>query len=304
MRRFLLNEQVSSDLISMVEVLGSCSVSVQSILAQTSVRATGTSNTFGDEQLSVDVLADCEIFSQLRDSNLVEFAASEEEPVLRTLSTNGKYTVCFDPLDGSSIVDCNWAVGSIFGVWPKGELKNGENQVLSVITVYGPRLTMIIGIKEKNLCFETCFIGGEWELSERKISISPEIKIFSPANLKSSRDLPGYAMLITEWMERKLTLRYTGGMVPDVGGILVKKGGIFASPVSRSAPAKLRLVFECAPIALIIELADGLALTQDGTRVLDIGIEGMDQRTGMICGSHKEVEHVIDMLKHSVLAFE
>jgi sedoheptulose-bisphosphatase len=128
--------------------------------------------------------------------------------------------------------------------------------------------------------------------------IAENAKIFSPANLRSSQDLPGYAAVIDEWMTKRLTLRYTGGMVPDVASILIKGNGIFASPVSSKAPAKLRLVFECAPIAYIVEAAGGRALSGRNTSecVLDVVIESMDDRVGIVCGSKREVEKTVESI--------
>jgi sedoheptulose-bisphosphatase len=87
-------------------------------------------------------------------------------------------------------------------------------------------------------------------------------------------------------------------MVPDVAAILVKKNGIFCSPVSGKAPAKLRLVFECAPIAKIIETAGGKALSgrESGESVLDIRIQSMDDRVGIVCGSSDEVVSAVDSI--------
>jgi sedoheptulose-bisphosphatase len=122
--------------------------------------------------------------------------------------------------------------------------------------------------------------------------VEDKAKIFSPANLRAANDLPGYKRIIDEWIAQRMTLRYTGGMVPDVVGILVKGNGVFSSPVSENAGAKLRLVFEVAPIALIIELAGGLALAaQPGEplSVLDIPIQTVNDRIGIICGSLNDV---------------
>ena len=297
---FLNEKNLEINLVNLVKVLTQCTGAVADILARTPVHHVGTSNVFGDAQLSVDVQSDEKIFEILSHSGLVSHAASEEEPELRSLSPDGKFTVCFDPLDGSSIVDCNWAVGSIFGVWKAGPVlrRSGRDQVLAAVAVYGPRTTLIVATG--STVFEVSRVEeNRWIITnEFETKIAEIAKIFSPANLRSSQDLPGYASVIDEWMTKRLTLRYTGGMVPDVASILIKGNGIFASPVSTKAPAKLRLVFECAPIAYIVEAAGGRALSGRSTSesVLDVVIESMDDRVGIVCGSRGEVDKTVESI--------
>jgi sedoheptulose-bisphosphatase len=292
-----LRSRLDSSLQSLVSVLCECTSAVADILASTPVHHVGTANQFGDAQLSVDVQSDAKIFSILEASGIVSHAASEEEPEMRMLSTKGRFMVCFDPLDGSSIVDCNWSVGSIFGVWETLESRTivgacGREQVLAAVAVYGPRTTLVVATKDKKVFELTRIPGSGWIVTnEFERGIAEKAKIFSPANLRSAQDLPGYASMVDSWMTNRLTLRYTGGMVPDVVSILVKGSGIFCSPVSGKAPAKLRLVFECAPIAFIIEAAGGIALSgrTEEERVLDVPIQSSDDRIGIVCGSSSDV---------------
>lgn len=295
-----LGSRVEREIVSLIRVLCDCTAAVSEILATTPVDHVGTANKFGDQQLTVDVDSDAKIFELLATSGLVSHAASEEEPEMRRLSQGGKFIVCSDPLDGSSIIDCNWSVGSIFGAWKcggSGSLigRTGRDQVLAAMAVYGPRTTLICATDD--LVFELTKMGSnEWKVSSSfSACIRPTAKIFSPANLRAAQDLPGYSALVDEWMRNRLTLRYTGGMVPDVASILTKKNGIFCSPVSEKAPAKLRLVFECAPIAKIIETAGGKALSgrTENESILDIKIRSMDDRVGIVCGSSDEVDKAV-----------
>lgn len=109
--------------------------------------ATSCVNTFGDEQLAVDMLADKLLFEALRHSHVCKYACSEEEPVLQDMAGEG-FCVAFDPLDGSSIVDTNFTVGTIFGVWPGDKLTGitGRDQAASAMGIYGPRTTYVIAI--------------------------------------------------------------------------------------------------------------------------------------------------------------
>jgi sedoheptulose-bisphosphatase len=109
--------------------------------------ATACVNTFGDEQLAVDMLADKLLFEALKHSHVCKYACSEEEPVLQDMEGEG-FCVAFDPLDGSSIVDTNFTVGTIFGVWPGDKLTGitGRDQAASAMGIYGPRTTYVIAI--------------------------------------------------------------------------------------------------------------------------------------------------------------
>lgn len=300
----LTSLNVDKGLVSLIRVLMDASQGVSRLLRSACVKKMETANAFGDEQLSIDVESDALIFDLLRESKQVSHAASEEQPELRLLSPDGEFSVVFDPLDGSSIVDCNWTVGSIFGVYRGKSIlgKSGRDQVMAAISVYGPRTAFIVAIPQKKLVLEASFFPqlNQWLLTNTFLNgISRVCKSFSPANLRSTADLPGYVRLMEEWSSQKrLTLRYTGGMVPDIAGILIKGNGIFCSPVSQTACAKLRLVFECAPVALIVETAGGSALTgsSDFEKVLDRIIRSLDDRVGIICGSSDEVDHAVHVI--------
>jgi len=294
---FLASQSISSDLVRLVQCITKTSERVCEILRSTPVHQAGSSNVYGDQQLSVDILSDAAIFTGLEESGVVAFAASEEEPEGKEFvaPSDESFSVYFDPLDGSSIADCNWSVGSIYSVFPWSQSlqgRKGSDQVLAAVVVYGPRTTITFGIRDTSLVFETMLLKNEWIVTSPCIKVEDKARIFSPANLRAANDLPGYKRIIDEWIAQRMTLRYTGGMVPDVVGILVKGNGVFSSPVSENARAKLRLVFEVAPIALIIELAGGLALAaQPGEplSVLEIPIKTVNDRIGIICGSRNDV---------------
>merc|ERR1712137_88477 len=132
--------------------------------------------------------------------------------------------------------------------------------------------------------------SGCWLCSRPCIRIQESSKLFSPANLRASQDLPGYAQLIEEWMKERKTLRYTGGLVPDVYQQFTKGQGVFANPTSTAAPAKLRIAFEAAPFALLVERAGGLSSDgNSGCSILDVEITKVDQRTPLCIGSATEV---------------
>ncbi|KAG7342865.1 fructose-1,6-bisphosphatase [Nitzschia inconspicua] len=268
------------------------------------VTVEGSTNDFGDSQLSVDMISDQLLWEACRKSSVIREGASEEEPEIRNMDEDGtgEFTVCWDPLDGSSIIDNNWAVGTMIGVWPKstGLLgATGRDQVTSVIALYGPRTTVLVALDDGVYEFTYGAIpeGSNidpketpWICTRHQIQINEDSKIFSPANLRSAQDLPGYQDLVNYYMTNRYTLRYTGGFVPDCYMQFTKNMGVFCNPTSQASPAKLRVAFEAAPFGLLIEKAGGL--TSDGVTgksVLDVTIESVDQRTALCCGSKNEV---------------
>jgi sedoheptulose-bisphosphatase len=265
----------------------------------------GTRNQFGDHQLDADVKADEVIFRHLRLSGLVHVASSEEKPA--EVDCGGKgYSVAFDPLDGSSIIDANFAVGTIVGVWPGNGLLNrtGRQQAASLVAQYGPRVTIALAlntistISGESLSLELTMLPEKWDLSVPRIIIAPKAKTFAPGNLRATADNLAYLALVNYWIANKYTLRYSGGLVPDVYHILIKGEGVLSNASSPAAKAKLRLLFEAAPIALIVEAAQGMSLacpSEAGEEmgivsILDIPISDLDKRIGVCYGSSIEVE--------------
>merc|ERR1711990_687686 len=115
--------------------------------------------------------------------------------------------------------------------------------------------------------------------------------------MRAAKELEGYKKLIEHYMDNKFTLRYTGGLVPDVYQQFTKQQGVFSNPTSPSSPAKLRLAFEASPFGLLVEAAGGK--TSDGTSggsILDVKITAVDQRTALCIGSSNEVDCFNDMI--------
>ncbi|XP_010427373.1 PREDICTED: sedoheptulose-1,7-bisphosphatase, chloroplastic-like [Camelina sativa] len=249
-------------------------------------------NSFGDEQLAVDMLADKLLFEALQYSHVCKYACSEEVPELQDMGgpVEGGFSVAFDPLDGSSIVDTNFTVGTIFGVWPGDKLTGvtGGDQVAAAMGIYGPRTTYVLAIKGFPGTHEFLLLDeGKWQHVKETTEIA-EGKMFSPGNLRATFDNSEYNTLIDYYVKEKYTLRYTGGMVPDVNQIIVKEKGIFTNVTSPTAKAKLRLLFEVAPLGLLIENAGGFS--SDGYKsVLDKTIVNLDDRTQVAYGSKNEI---------------
>jgi sedoheptulose-bisphosphatase len=262
----------------------------------------GTQNNSGDDQLHLDIDCDNAVFAAIRNSGVYTIAASEETPIETDVGPDeeGAFSLGFDPLDGSSIIDANFSVGSIFGIWPgKGVLhRTGREQVASAVAVYGPRTTLLIALpavsngKGKDLVLEVTLVSNRaaWDLSRDDIVIQPDGKVFAPGNLRATNDNPQYDALVKHWISSRYTLRYSGGMVPDVYHIFAKSKGVFANVSSDKAKAKLRLLYEVAPLGLMVECAQGVTTHEfQDTSVLDIKIDDLDQRLGVCFGSANEV---------------
>jgi sedoheptulose-bisphosphatase len=329
----------------LVDLLLACE-EITVLLRSQLVYVSGATNEFGDTQLSVDVSADQILWTAAEASSVIYEASSEEDPVLRNVrseetndDTASGFTVCWDPLDGSSIVDNNWAVGTMVGVWPfktnsdQIRAKNseftessslfdctGRDQATSLVALYGPRTTVLVALDDGTYEFTYgCSTNDKsdvssftlpkedlrlpkWICTRQKIRIRPDnCRIFSPANLRAAQELPNYQSLIQYYMTERYTLRYTGGLVPDVYQQFTKHQGIYTNPTSDRSPAKLRITYEAAPLGLLVEKAGGK--TSDGCTglsILDVPIKSMDQRTALCLGSATEVDRYHAMMGISI----
>ena len=281
------------------------------------VAAVGSSNAFGDEQLNVDVLAEKLMRSRIQDCPAFVTASSEEDPIERparnTVAGNSSddaldehYTIAFDPLDGSSIIAPNWTVGTIIGIWDgKSALdaKPTEKLVAAILGIYGPRTTAIVAVRVPG-CDPTCFEIGlaqdgdtvSFEIVRPQVQMSAgpfKTRYFAPANLRAAAEDEKYFQLVSQFIRNKYTLRYSGGLVPDVVHALVKGHGIYISPVTAVSKAKLRRLYELTPIALIMECAGADAVDPaTGERILAKSVQDCDEKAGLICGTKEEVNLV------------
>jgi sedoheptulose-bisphosphatase len=149
-----------------------------------------------------------------------------------------------------------------------------------------------------NVCMELTMVPSHWMVTKHHVEIRPQAKTFAPGNLRATSDNFQYKALLDYWINNKYTLRYSGGLVPDVYHILIKGQGVFSNASSQSAKAKLRLLYECAPVGLIIESAGGMTTVapceagqeQLAMSILDVPIGYFDKRVGICVGSVEEVE--------------
>lgn len=253
----------------------------------------GTENVFGEQQLKLDVATNDLLVERLKACSLVSTIASEELDEEILCHPDGAYALAFDPLDGSSLVDVNFSVGSIFGIYP-GKGFTGRTpgaMVAAAIAVYGPRTTFLVSVGKGT--HEYTFHDNDFFLTQENMKIAEEGSYFAPGNLRACAKSSEYRKLVDFWLENQYTLRYSGGMVPDVGHILKKGKGIFVYPGYSDVPeGKLRLLFECGPMAFLVEQAGGSASDGRG-RILDKKITSVTQRTPIFIGSKIEVEKAV-----------
>lgn len=264
--------------------------------------AGGAQNVFGEKQLKLDVYSN-DLFTQaLTKHPYVAMVASEElDDSMNGSGGDDGYSVAYDPLDGSSLVDVNLAVGTIVGFYKgKGFIgRKGSEQVAAIIAVYGPRLTFMITIGHGVTEFIYDRDKKDFVVNTEDVKVAESKKMFAPGNLRACSDpnVKWYVDLMQFWLSNDYTLRYSGGMVPDVNQILKKGGGVFTYPGYSEMPqGKLRLLYECAPMAFLMEQAGGIALSANGP-ILDIAVEKLDHRTPIFIGSKNEVDLVQSYFK-------
>ncbi len=298
---FLREKGVSNEIRSLLYHIARAVKYINFSLRAGNTGTLGTQNIFGENQLKLDVLSDEIIETELEKSELAAFIASEEKEESKKFpAPRGKFVIAYDPLDGSSLVDANLAIGSIFGIWPGEELvgRMSSEMEAACYAVYGPRVTLVIAIKGKGAHEFELNDVGEFILTRQDIRLEPTSKYFAPGNLRATTENEKYKKLVESWIAAKRTLRYSGGMVPDLHHILSKGHGIFSYPSDEAHPdGKLRLSFECGPFAFVFAEAGGLALDQDGVKILEKKISDIHQRTPIFIGSKEDVEEAIKFLK-------
>ena len=251
----------------------------------------GTSNLYGEEQLALDVLSDRILKKRLYHCGVVSSMASEESTEVMTVGENGDdlYAVAYDPLDGSSLVDVNLAVGTIISIFKGTSIfQPGTKQVAAMYILYGPRTTLVYSTGSGVHEFSMNQLM-EYTLVQENIRMKPKANIYSPGGLRN-KYTPGVESFVNYLEENGVKLRYSGGFVPDFNQILLKGTGIFFYPHLQEAPkGKLRLLFELNPMAFLMEQAGGAA-SNGKSRILDIVPGKIDERAPVFIGCQEDVK--------------
>jgi len=276
----------------------------------------GEQNSSGDDQKKLDVLSNDIFVSALVNSGACAVLVSEEndEPIIVPAEKAGRFCVAFDPLDGSSNIDCNVSTGTIFAVYEKTSqaevgnvndiLRTGNDIVAAGYCMYGAATELVM-----------CFKGSGVE----RFSLDPSLGEFihTHTNVKFPEDggkkiyscnegnSPNWDTQILEqinaWKKEKYAARYVGSMVSDVHRTILY-GGIFVYPADKKSPkGKLRVLYEGFPMALITESAGGIASTGmfNGKvqRMLDLVPTDIHERCPVILGSPRDVEMILQRYK-------
>lgn len=276
----------------------------------------GGINIQGENQQKLDVFADMQFTYALQDSGECCGIASEENQEIITfddeLSLDGKYIVCMDPLDGSSNIDVNVSIGTIFSIYkrisPRGEraqlidfLQEGSKQIAAGYIIYGSSTMLVYttGMGVNGFTLDTGI--GEFCLSHPNIKTPETGKIYSLNEGNYNKFPEGVKKYIKYCQDKDIatnrpySARYIGSLVADFHRNLMK-GGVFIYPETASAPnGKLRLLYECNPMAFIAEQAGGKA-TNGKIRILDLKPETLHQRVPLYTGSKEMVTKAEDFL--------
>ena len=297
LRRHLRDQNICDNLVHLICEIAEASKYVINAVRTGDLGVAGTSNLYGEEQLALDVLSDRIIRKRLVHSGVVCNIASEEMEQIYEAKANadGLYSVAYDPLDGSSLVDVNLAVGTIVSVYRGCELlQEGRNQVAAIYILYGPRVSMVYSVGNGVHEFTMNHLM-EFTLTRENITMTPAGDIYSPGGLRN-KYTEGNEKFIRYLEEKGAKLRYSGGFVPDINQILMKGKGLFMYPALKGSPnGKLRLLFELNPMAYLIENAGGAA--SNGTMpILDVRSESLDQREPIYIGCKDDVDKAVEFL--------
>ncbi len=278
---------------------------------------TNNVNVHGEDVKKLDVFAH-EMLIRAMDhgGHLCVMASEEEEDIIHIPKRHrvGKYVLLFDPLDGSSNIDANVSIGTIFSIYKRVSpddtpgtledcLQKGSEQVAAGYIIYGSSTVMVYSAGNGVHGFTLDPAFGEFLLSHENIQIPKRGKIYSinEGNYKFWHlGLKKYIKYLQEDLNKPYTSRYIGSMVADIHRNLLY-GGIFMYPAdARNAKGKLRLMYECNPMAYIVEAAGGRA--SDGkTRILDLQPENLHERIPIYIGSEEDVKMVEKFLSVEVV---
>ena len=290
-----------------VSALATVAVELSAIIARSnsSVKlgaVRGIVNADGDDQKKLDILADKMIASALAACDNVAIYLSEERELPLHLHEGGDLIVASDPLDGSTNIDTNVSIGTIFSIFPAsgGSLQPGRNQLASGIFVYGPQTTLLCtfgnGVYAFQLGADDHFHDMGWEAK------MPDHTSEFAINASNSRHWPApVSRYIADCLagsngprKRNFNMRWVGSLVAD-GWRIFRRGGIFLYPADNRdgyATGRLRLVYEASPMAFLVTQAGGRAV--DGKHdILDITPSKLHQRVPLIFGSANEVDEFI-----------
>jgi len=254
LRRHLREKEIDRDLTRLICEIADASKYIVNSIRTGDLGVAGTSNLYGEEQLALDVLSDRILRKRLTYSGVVNTIVSEETDEIIKVDSNGsgRFAVAYDPLDGSSLVDVNLAVGTIVSIFEGDDIMQpGRKQIAALYVLYGPRTTLVYtsgdGVYEFNMNHLM-----EYTLTQKVSLLAESGGIYSPGGQRNLYS-KGVEALVSKLEEEGSKLRYSGGLVPDFNQILLKGKGMFLYPHLKGKPqGKLRLLYELNPMAFIM----------------------------------------------------
>jgi fructose-1,6-bisphosphatase I len=312
---WLAQEPAGDEVKAVVGVIAGACAQISKVVASGAISgslgAAGQVNVQDEEQKKLDIITNDILRDALNGCALVAGLASEELEVIETTGAVGGFLVTFDPLDGSSNIDVNVSVGTIFSILPAPAgvapveadfLLPGRQQVAAGYAVYGPQ-TMLVLTLAKGVVGFTLDADGAWRLTHQTIAIPADTAEFA-INMSNQRH---WAEPVRRYIDgclqgksgprgKNFNMRWVASMVADVHRILMR-GGIFMYPWDArepDKPGKLRLLYEANPMSLIVERAGGQS-TDGKTPILDLQPTKLHQRVPVVLGSANEVALVAEM---------
>ncbi len=273
---------------------------------------TGKLNVFGERVQRLDEFSNHVFMEAIKTSGRFCAMASEEMKEAVLISNGGEYVITFDPLDGSSNIDINISIGTIFSIFKRtssGEmatmddlLQPGNKQIAAGYIIYGSSTMFVYTTGHGVYGFTFDPAVGTYLLSHEPIRIPEKGKIYSVNEGNYKHWTENGIRKYIDWLKEKdeeskrpYSMRYIGCMVADVHRTLLK-GGIFMYPADKKHPnGKLRLLYEANPMGFIIEQAGGMAST-GRERILDVVPETLHQRVPVIMGSPYDVKKAIEFI--------
>lgn len=267
----------------------------------------GTQNTQGEAQQKLDVVANVRFIRALINGGEAAAIISEEdEDIIYTGNNNGKYVVAIDPLDGSSNIDVNVSIGTIFSIYRRvtsiGEqpteadfLQGGHKQVAAGYILYGSSTILVYTTGSGVAGFTYDFSLGEYILSHSEIKSPTNGSIFSYNEGNYNSYDSAIREYITNCRKKGYSSRYIGSLVADFHRNLLKGGIYLYPPTYKNPQGKLRLLYECFPLAFIAEQA-GAKATTGSQRVLDIVPQSIHERVPFYIGAEVMLTELVNMM--------
>ena len=267
--------------------------------------AAGGANADGDARKALDVVADEAFLAAMGGGNVRHYASEEQDTVVE-MDKGGAFAVAIDPLDGSSNIDANVSIGSIFGIYAAADnpessfLRPGRDLLAAGYAIYGPQCTLVATLGDGVLQYVLDPGTGTFHLLDTEAAIPPDTNEYA-VNASNHRHWEAPVRNYIGDLQaggdgpvgKDFNMRWVGSLVADAHRILAR-GGVFLYPGDGRdgyANGRLRYVYECAPIAFIVEQAGGLA-TDGAQPILDAEPDRLHARTPLVFGSAGEVGRV------------